>query len=286
MNLKKLSLSLILFTLFGLNLIYVKKVFAIIPFYNLPNTDNLQKESLSIGKSAYQLLYYGQIKEALNLAKLAISLNEEDEQLWAILADVQIANNLKKNALESLKIAKEINPFMSELYFAESSIYLSEKNYNEAKKVLKEGLEIAPDNHVGIFQLGNIYLIEKKLEKAINSFNKAILIKKDFWQAINNKGLAYFELDKIELSIKYFEEAINLEKNAEPLLGLATSILNKDKKKAIELAKEALLQDPKYVSQSYRKEQLWGIKIQKATKQLLNLKELEETIIITKQYLK
>tara|TARA_Y100001970_G_scaffold205126_1_gene249801 strand:- start:8770 stop:9630 length:861 start_codon:yes stop_codon:yes gene_type:complete len=283
---KKISIPLLIFHFFWISAINIQELFAVIPFYNVPYSKNLKKESLSIGKSAYQLLYFGQIKEALNLAKLAISLNANDEKLWAILADAQIANNLNKKALESLERGKQINPFMSELYFAESSIYVGEKNFIKAKKAIEEGLKIQPNTPTAIFQLGNIYLMEFKYNKAINSFNKAIKIKTDFWQAFNNIGLAYFELDKIELSIKYFEKAVELEDNGEPLLGLAASILYKDKKRAIQLTKKALLKDPQYVSKTYRKEQLWGSKIQKITNQLLMLKELEEDIIFAKQYLK
>ena len=263
----------------------MKNSFAIVPFYSIPNSKELEKESLSIGKSAYQLLYFGQFKESLNLAKLAISLNNKNETLWSILAEAQIANNLHTKALKSLDEGKKINPMMSELYFAESNIYLSKENFNKAKKAIMKGLEIEPENTTAIFQLGNIHLMEKNYSKAIKSFNKAIKLKKDFWQAKNNIGLAYFELEKIELSIQYFEEAISFEKNAEPMLGLATSIQTKDRKRAVDLTKKALLKDPKYVSNSYRKEQLWGEKIQKATKKLLDFEELKADIIFAKKYL-
>ena len=286
MLLKRISSSILLFPFLWLNPILDKSALGIIPFYSVPYGDELEKESLSIGRSAYQLLYFGQIKEALNLAELAISINNTNEKLWAILAEVQIANNLKKEALESLKIGKKINPEMSELYFAESSIHVSEKNYNRAKKAILKGIEIEPKNTTAIFQLGNIYLMESNYIKAINSFNAAIKYKKDFWQAINNIGLAYFELDETELSIKYFENAMKFEINAEPMLGLATSIQNNNREKAIELTKKALIQDPKYVSEKYRKEQLWGKKIQKATNKLLKFKELQDDINLAKQYLK
>ena len=283
---KRILLSLILFPFLWLNPILIKRAFGIIPFYDTPYGNALDQESLSIGKSAYQLLYFGQIKEALNLAKLAISINNKNEKLWAILAEAQIANNLKTEALESLKKGKKINPNMSELYFAESSIHVSEKNYSKAKKAILSGIKLEPKNTTAIFQLGNIYLMEENYIKAINSFNEAIRYKKDFWQAINNIALAYFELDETELSKKYFEDAIKFEINAEPMLGLATSIQKNNRKKAIELAKKALLQDPKYVSNLYRKEQLWGKKIQKATNDLLNFKELQDDINSARKYIK
>jgi len=285
MHHKRFSLILLLFPFLWINSIEMKNSFAIVPFYSIPNSKELEKESLSIGKSAYQLLYFGQFKESLNLAKLAISLNNKNETLWSILAEAQIANNLHTKALKSLDEGKKINPMMSELYFAESNIYLSKENFNKAKKAIMKGLEIEPENTTAIFQLGNIHLMEKNYSKAIKSFNKAIKLKKDFWQAKNNIGLAYFELEKIELSIQYFEEAISFEKNAEPMLGLATSIQTKDRKRAVDLTKKALLKDPKYVSNSYRKEQLWGEKIQKATKKLLDFEELKADIIFAKKYL-
>ncbi len=56
-----------------------EEVKAFIPYYYFPTTNNLEKESLMIGKSAYQFLYFGQIKESLNLAKLAVKINKLDE---------------------------------------------------------------------------------------------------------------------------------------------------------------------------------------------------------------
>ena len=286
MFIKKISLPLLILPFIFINTLVVKTAFGVIPFYKIPYESELEKESLSIGKSAYQLLYFGQIKEALKFAKLAITLNNKSEELWAILAETQVANNLKDDALKSLNEGKKINPKMSELYFAESTIHVSEKNFTKAKKAILKGIKIDPGNTTAIFQLGNIHLMEENYNKAIKNFTEALEIKNDFWQAKNNIGLAYFELDNIELSIKYFEEAIILEQNAEPLLGLAASIQNKERKKAIDLTKKALLQNPKYVSNIYREEQLWGKKIQEETKKLFKFKELEEDINFAKQYLK
>ena len=80
----------------------IEKVQSIIPYYYLPTIKNLEKESLSIGKNAYQLLFFGQYEESLNLAKLAVKINAKDEKLWLILSEAQLANNQYKNALNSL----------------------------------------------------------------------------------------------------------------------------------------------------------------------------------------
>jgi tetratricopeptide (TPR) repeat protein len=274
---KILYVSLISFCFFQL-----EKVQSLVPYYYFPTIKNLQKESLSIGRNAYQLLYFGQYKQSLNLAKLAVQINKKDEKLWLILSEAQVANNLYEKALDSLSKAKEINSNISEIYFAESNIYLKISQLKKAKTALETGLTIAPNNHKAIFQLGNILLMEKNYSKAIMLFDKSVTIKPDFWPAINNQGLAYFEKNNINLSIELFQKAISIEENAEPLLGLASCLRIKDTDLAIQLAKKALAKNPNYVDYDYRKEQLWGENLQTATEILLQNDELQADVILAK----
>ena len=259
-----------------------KNLKAIVPYYFFPETKNLKQESISIAKQAYQLLYFGQIKKSLNLAKLAVKMNNKNETLWTILAEAQIANKLYDNALISLSNAQKINPKMSEIYFAKGNIYLKLSELKKAKNAFQKGIKILPKNFKAIFQLGNIYLMEKNYEEAIKQFDNAIKIKKDFWQAINNKGLAYFELNKTSLAITSFQKAIALEENAEPLLALASCLRTRDINEAIFLAKKALNKEPNYVEYVYRKEQLWGEKLQDSTEQLFEINQLKKEILFAK----
>ena len=277
-----------IFCIFLVSFFFLKteKVKSIVPYYFFPTTNNIQKESLSIGKNAYQLLYFGQYEESLNLAKLAVKLNSSNEKLWLILSDIQVANKLFKQALNSLNKAENINSDLSEIYFAKSNIYLQISQQKKAKSALEKGLKIEPNNHKAIFQLGNIFLLEKNYLKSIHLFEKSVRIKPNFWPAINNQGLAYFENNNIEQSIKKFEKAISIEKNAEPILGLASCLRIKDIKLALELAKEALAKNPNYVNYDYRKEQLWGEKLQTSTEILLQNQELQEDVIVAKSKIK
>ena len=152
----------------------------------------------------------------------------------------------------------------------------------KAKTALENGLRIEPNNHKAIFQLGNILLMEKNYSGAIKLFDKSVKIKPDFWQAINNQGLAYFEKDNINLSIELFEKAILIEENAEPLLGLASCLRKKDISLALKLAKKALNKDPNYVNYDYRKEQLWGEKLQSSTQILLQNDQLQKDVKMAK----
>ncbi len=259
-----------------------EQVQSLVPYYYFPSTKNFQKEGLSIGKNAYQLLYFGQYKQSLNLAKLAIQINRTDEKLWIILSEAQVANKQYKNALVSLNKAQIINSKNSEIYFAKSNIYFKISQLEKAKTNLETGLRIRPNNHAAIFQLGNIFLLEKNYSKAIKFFDKSVKIKPDFWQAINNKGLAYFEKNNIDKSIELFKKAISIEENAEPLLGLASSLRVKDIKLALQLTKKALAKDPNYVSYNFRKEQLWGENLQTSTEILLQNDQIQTDVILAK----
>ena len=171
---------------------------------------------------------------------------------------------------------------MSELYFLEGSIFIKQDKIIDAQKSLKKGLNLQPDNINGLFQLGNLYLMEKNFQKSLSIFNKTPSIKPTFWQAFNNKGLIFFELNNMSSAIKNFKKAIEIENNAEPLLALAVCIQNENFKESILLAKEALSKDPNYVDNEYRKEQLWGQKIQKQTNILFSSKELKQDIATAK----
>ena len=285
--LKKILVFKILFLqLVGLSIFHIKKSNAFIPNYILPSKKFLNLKGSEIGKNAYQLLYFGQLKEGLALAKLAISLNPEDVNLWALLAEAQINNKLFDDALLSIEKGKLIDPLVSELYFAEGSIYINQNKKQNAKKSFKQGLAIQPRNTTALFQYGNLFLMEKDYKKALSHYNKIIEIKADFWQAINNKGLIHFEQDKITLAINNFTKAIEIKKNAESMLALGVSLKNTNKHKSILLVKEALQKNPNYVSFEFRKEQLWGEKLQKATEELFKIKELKKDISIANLYKK
>ena len=279
---KKFIQKIICVFLISFYFLKVEQVQSIVPYYYLPSVNNLKKESLSIGKNAYQLLYFGQFEESLNLAKLAIQINKNDERLWLILSEAQVANKLYKNALISLNKAKKINSNNIEIFFAKSNVYLKIGELKNAKTALETGLKIEPNNHRAIFQLGNILLMQKNYSGAIKLFDKSVKIKPDFWQAINNQGLAYFEKNNINLSIKLFEKAISIEENAEPLLGMASCLRIKDIKLAVQLAKKALTKNPNYVNYDYRKEQLWGENLQTSTEILLQSDQLQKDVNLAK----
>ncbi len=138
MNIKNLLKKIILIYIAFISFYFFKvnQVQSVVPYYYVPTKNNLENDSLYIGKNAIQLLYFGQIEESLNLAKLAVRINKTDEKLWLILSEAEVANKLYKNALISLKKAQKLNPKNSEIYFATSNVYLRIKQLKKAKTYL------------------------------------------------------------------------------------------------------------------------------------------------------
>ena len=278
--------TLIVILIILINFFEIKSAEAVIPYYHMPSEEFLKNNGLFFARQAYKLLSLGRLNDGLQLAKLAVSLDRNNEKLWAILAEAQIRNDLLNDALQSIKKGKSLNSEIADFYFVESSIYLQRKKLKNAGKSLEKGLSIQPKNTFALFQLGNIFMMQKDFKKALEIFKKAIEIKNDYWQVINNMGLIYFELNEKLFAEINFKKAISIDRNGETLLALAVTLQNKDPRKSILLAKEALKLNPLFVSSKYREEQLWGDKIQKATQKLLESKDLKEDIEFARIYIK
>lgn len=283
---KKKIFKILLTLIISINFLEMDRAKSIVPYYYIPSGEVLEKNSLLFADRAYYLLSIGRLNEGLQLARLALSFYQSNGKPWAILAEAQLRNNLFKDALKSIQKGKSLNPENADFYFVESSIYLQKKKLRKARKTLENGLIIQPKNTFALFQLGNIFLMENDYKNALKTFERAVRIRSDFWQVINNIGLVYYEIDEKLLAEINFKKAISIERNGETLLALAVTLQNKDPKKSILLAKAALKLNPSFVSYEYRKEQLWGDKIQKATQQLFKSQEMKDDIDLAREYIK
>jgi len=258
---------------------------AFFPKINEPNEEELKSTSIQIGKTAIQLLQFGQNEEAIKLLKLAIKLNSTEHNLWLSLAEAQIRSDKKKEAILSLNKAIELNPKKEELYFTKASIYMNLNNPKKAIKIINNGLKINENNERGYFQLGNAKTMLKEHKLALIAFKKSSKINPNFWQSINNEGLILYELNNPKKAIKKFKLALKLSKDAEPMLALGVVLFAFDNKsiESLTLAKNALKANPKYVSSDYQGQQLWGEKLQKAAQVLFKDKEMVQAVAEAKQ---
>ena len=253
---------------------------AFFPRINEPNQQEFESTSKQIGKTAIQLIQFGQYKEAIKILKLALKLNPTEETLWMTLADAQFKSKDSNNALLSLDKVLVINPKNASIYFAKGSIYMNSKNLENAILMLNQGLLLDNKNETGYFQLGNAYIMLKEYKKALHTYNKVTKLNPNFWQVINNTGLILYEINEKEEAISKFKLATKISNDAEPRLALAIAIYsNKGKSiEALNIAKNALKDNPKYVDIDYQSEQLWGRKLQGSAKLLFKTKEMQKVV--------
>ena len=257
-----------------------KSLNAFFPKINEPNQEELKSTSVQIGKTAIQLIQFGQNDEAIKLLRLAIKLNSEEVELWTSLAEAQIRSNRNNEALLSLKQAIKLKPNEENIYLSQASIYLSLNDPKKAKISIKKSLLINKNNERGYFLLGNAEIMLNNYKSALNAFQNSSEINSSFWQSINNEGLILYELNNFKNAISKFRSALKISNNAEPMLALAIVLYTLDNNsiESLNLAKNALKSNPQYVYKDYQAQQLWGKKLQKSAQVLFKNKEMRKVV--------
>ncbi|MGC6482966.1 MAG: tetratricopeptide repeat protein [Synechococcus sp.] len=253
---------------------------ALVPTVYVPKATELEQSAIDIGRSAAQLLSLGQLEDAARLAALAVRLQPNDERLWAVLAEAQLRSKQLEPAAESLARAKELDPNNARFWFAEASLALRNNRPSDAIPLLDRGLELEPGNAAAYFDLGNARVMQTQYTAALNAFKKAFALQPTFWEALNNQGIVLFEMDNISDAIKRWRQVLRIERNAEPMLALAAA-LNREtpgSDEALRLARQALEQDPNYVLPQHQTEQLWGLNLRLATRDLLTDLRLQDAV--------
>tara|TARA_B100000214_G_C23925300_1_gene608027 strand:- start:67 stop:936 length:870 start_codon:yes stop_codon:yes gene_type:complete len=260
--------------------ILIKSSIAFFPRINEPNEQELQTASIQIGKTAIQLIQFGENDEAIKLLKLAVKLNPKEKELWTSLAEAQVRSNRKYQALSSFNKAIELKPNEENIYFRKANIYMDLDNPRKAKFSIIKGLEINKNNENGYFQLGNAEIMLNDYKSALIAFKKSSEINNNFWQSINNEGLVLYELDNLTQALSKFRSALKMSNDAEPMLALAIVLYTLDNQsiESINLAKKALKSNPNYFLKEYQAKQLWGKKIQKAAQLLFKNKVMKNVV--------
>ena len=253
---------------------------AFFPKINEPTKQELEYTSIQIGKTAIQLIQLGQNNEATKLLELAVKLNPKEIDLWITLAEAQIRSNKKYEALSSLNKAINLKPKEYSTYFKKGSLYMDLNNPKKAKVYIKKGLSINKNNEKGYFQLGNAEIMLNNFKSALVAFQISSKINSNFWQSINNEGLVLYELNDRKEAISRFRLAVKISNNSEPMLALAIALFSIDNKsvESINLGKNALKSNPRYVSKEYQAKQLWGKRLQKSAQFFFKSKEMKKAV--------
>ena len=256
---------------------------ALVPYIYLPQSRELEGAGLGIAQAAARLLRLGQAEDAARLAALTVRLLPDDPRGWILLAEAELRSEHPDRALKALARAKRLQPDNAGIWMAEGSLALRNNQPAQAVDLLQRGLALDPRNSGAYFDLGNAQILLNEPGRALASFERAATIRPDFWEAINNQGLVLFELGRSEEALKRWQRVLRIKPGV-PETSLAVAALlhgrggATDRAEAIRLAALALAEEPNYVLDSYRKEQLWGQRLQAATQALLSVQELKASV--------
>ena len=256
---------------------------ALVPYVYLPPAREMEGAGLGIAQAAARLLRMGQAEDAARLADLTVRLIPNDPRGWILLAEAELRSNHPDRALKALARAKQLEPGNAGIWLAEGSLALRNNNPAQAVPLLRKGLDLDPRNSGAYFDLGNAQIMLNQPASALTSFERASKLRPDFWEAINNQGLVLFELGRQEEALQRWRQVLKIKPDAaETTLAIAAGLETKggaaNHSEAIRLAGKALADDPNYVLESFRKEQLWGERLRAATRSLLAQPELKPSV--------
>jgi len=256
---------------------------ALVPYVYVPAAKELEGAGLGIAQAAARLLRLGQAEDAARLAELTVRLLPNDPRGWILLAEAELRSNHPDKALQALTQAKRYDPGNAGIWLAEGSLALRANQPAQALPLLRKGIELDPRNSGAYFDLGNAQILLRQPEQALKSFERAARLRPDFWEAINNQGLVLFEMGRPEEALQRWRSVLTIKADvAESGLALAAGLFGQggegQRQEAIRLAQQALSGDPNYVLEAFRKEQLWGERLQAATRSLLSQPELKAAV--------
>ena len=256
---------------------------ALVPYVYLPPAKEMKAAGLGIAQAAARLLRMGQAEDAARLAALTVRLIPNDPRGWILLAEAELRSNHPDQALKALARAKLLEPGNAGIWLAEGSLALRNNDPTRAVPLLRKGLELDPRNSGAYFDLGNAQIMLNETGSALTSFERASKLRPDFWEAINNQGLVLFELGRQDEALQRWRQVLKIKPDAaETTLAMAVGLEFKggaaNHSEAIRLASQALANDPNYVLDRFRKEQLWGERLRAATRALLAQPELKASV--------
>ena len=192
--------------------------------------------------------------EALKDINSALSLNEDDPEIYASLSEVYMYDGKMQRSLDALKKAIILAPNEARYSVMMARLYLTMSDYKQTFNALREGLSKDPDNSEAFFISGLAHEEMGDTIQAIENYQLAVARKQDYYDALKQLGIIY-SIKKDRLAIDYLRNAATLKPaSPEPLYVLGMFYQeNDDPDKALSVYEEILIIQPDYFLAHYNK---------------------------------
>ncbi|MGL4378956.1 MAG: tetratricopeptide repeat protein [Microcoleaceae cyanobacterium] len=189
----------------------------------------------------------GQLEQAIESYKQALSLQANDPEIYHKLAQVYVLKgsfdtaiaccqdalkinpnlapayltmgnafqfkNELNSAINTYKCALEIQPKSAEALANLASVYYQLSQIESARKHYQKALEINPNLPSVYFMLGNVWTEEGQLQDAIACYEKSLMLKPNDGRVHFKLALVLAKLERIEEAIISAQRALQLEPN-------------------------------------------------------------------------
>lgn len=195
-----------------------------------------------------------QPNEALGDINFALSLDENNPEVYASLSQVYMFDGKMQRALDALKKATELAPGEARYNVMIARLYLTMSDYKQTFNSLRDALKKDPTNAEAFFISGLSHEEMGDTAQAIENYQLAVARKQDYYDALKQLGIIY-SIKKDKLAIDYLRNAASLRPdNPEALYVLGMFYQeNDDPDKALSVYEEILIMKPDYLLAHYNK---------------------------------
>lgn len=142
----------------------------------------------------------GHTAEAINYLRKAEELNDKEESIIYLLAQMYLQAGIDEKAKQYYYKILEIKGSSTSVYYQLGEIYYRENNFNEAIKCWEKVIELEPTNAYTHYLLGVIYFNKKEYDKSEKSFKAS-------YENRYRSGMLYQYLGKVYSKLNDKENA-------------------------------------------------------------------------------
>lgn len=151
------------------------------------------------------------LKEALELAKKAVSLDGSLPECHLLLGHAYIWNRQHEQAISEVERAIALNPNSGDALASLGGVLMYAGKSEEAIRLIKNAMHLNPNYPEWYsFYLGQAYFQMNMYEEAISALKKALLINPDFFSAHYYLAASYAYLGKLVYARSEAEEILRL----------------------------------------------------------------------------